>query len=339
MKKVILLCMVLFLIFNAGCTKRGEAVLDPSAEEQQKVVEEQEEQAEQKDGPEELPVLAEPELPGAVMVMVDNYWKARPQSGLDKADIVYEIIAEMGITRYMGIFYHESADEIGPVRSARYYFVQLACGYDLPLAHAGGSAEALNMLVELKIKDLDEIYNAGPYFWRDKARKMPHNLYTNTDKLIKGAQTKKYTTKPLKDFPWAKTWEGIDASKIGLDYSSGNYDYIVTWNYLDGRYRRNINGEPHVMLDGAAIAADNLMVLTMKTKGIVKEGVVLSEVEIIGEGQASYFIEGKRIDGKWSKPKADTEIEFFDNMGKKMSFKPGKTWIQVIPDISKLQVS
>ena len=99
-------------------------------------------------------------LPGVFLAMVDNHPKARPQSGLDKADIVYEIIAEGGITRYLALYYSQEAPKIGHIRSARYYYVQLAKGYDGVLAHAGGNENALYLIPELKVKNLDEIYNA-----------------------------------------------------------------------------------------------------------------------------------------------------------------------------------
>ena len=128
--------------------------------------------------------------------------------------------------------------------SARYYFVQLARGYDSPYAHAGGNNDALQLIAQLKMKDLDEIYNSGEYFYRDKSRKMPHNLYTSTDKLVEGAQKKGYKLIPL-ELPLGDSWSGEDHQDIKLDYGTRNFSYIVTWRYEDGKYHRLINDKAH----------------------------------------------------------------------------------------------
>lgn len=333
MKKGLAIILCIIFLFVAGCGNQEKNEPAPPAQQTgiDKAAPPQntQDKAEQK-------IIKEPELPGAVLAMVDNYWKARPQSGLDKADMVYEIIAESGITRYMGIFYHEKAEKIGPIRSARYYFVQLAKGYDSPLAHAGGSTEALNMLVSLKIKDLDEIYNASGFYWRDNSRKMPHNLYTSTEQLLKGAKNKGYALVPLTGLPQRSEWSGDPQNKLVIDYSVGKYEYKVSWEYKDNRYDRKINGDPHIMADGAAIKADNIVVITAATKDIIKNGIVLSDVDIIGGGEARYFVDGKMMKGSWIKKSADSSIVFKDMVGEPMQFKAGKTWVQVIPAINKL---
>lgn len=280
-----------------------------------------------------------PPLPGAVAVMVDNYRQARPQIGLDKADLVYEMMAEGGITRFMALLYSEGAEKIGPVRSARYYFVQLARGYDVPLAHAGGSTDSLKMIADLKIKDLDEIYNSGGYFWRDPGRKMPHNLYSSTDRLLEGAKAKGYALVPLPQFPTADGWEGEThpaGKALILDYSTKDYSYLVSWLYNGQKYERKINQQPHLMEDGAAIEADNIIILKAQTKTVVKDNIPLSEIKITGEGETRYYIEGKVMKGTWKKEKAQTAIGFYDSTGQPMRLKEGKTWVQVIPDWSDL---
>lgn len=277
---------------------------------------------------------AEPELPGALLVMCDNMRNARPQSGLDKADVVYEIIAESGITRFMALFYRQKVDEIGPIRSARSYFVKLAHGYNAPLAHAGGSAEALNLIATIKAKDLDEIYNSGGYFWRDKSRKMPHNLYSSTDKLLAGAKNRGYKMVPPELSPVGTAWDGeAFTDAVTLDYSTGSYTYKVTWEYEQSKncYARMINGKPHLMKDGAAIEADNVIILVIKTTTRVEGGVPLSDVQIVGSGEACYFLNGQKMTGSWEKQAASAPIRFFDEKGNFMKLKEGNTWIQVIP--------
>ena len=322
-KLVIVLCLV--LLFFLGCSK-DEPLPQPSPKPQ---VNDQNRPIQNGTLPEE------PQLPGALAVMIDNYYKARPQSGLNKADMVYEMMAEAGITRFMALFYRQEAEKIGPVRSARYYFVQLARGYDVPLAHAGGSEDALQMVVDLKVKDLDEIYNSGNCFWRDSGKKMPHNLYTSTELLAKGAKAKGYGLVPLPTLPTATEWEGDTLPQdkdIVLDYSSGEYRYLVSWHYNGQSYERRINGQPHAMEDGAVITADNVIVMKAQTATKVKNKIPLSEIKITGKGEVRYYIGGKMMKGTWSKNSPQAVINFYDSTGKPMKFKEGKTWVQVIPD-------
>ncbi len=326
MKKITLIILLAGLLL-AGCGKdktKDEAALspdspNPQSQEEQKAAE-----------------IKEPQLPGAILVMVDNHRKAYPQSGLDKADWVYEIIAEGGITRYMALYYHEEAERIGPVRSARYYFVQLAKGYNAPLAHAGGNQDALQLIHDIKMKDLDEIYNSGAYFWRDKARKMPHNLYSGTDKLVQGAQARKLSLVAPPTFPEATGQvKGSPHGDITIDYSVGKYTYIVTWHYNGDHYERSMDGKKHVMEDGISITADNIIVMTAQTKEVVKEQLE-SEIKLIGKGSAYYFMDKMAAQGSWEKTSASASLKFYDENGAPLKIKPGKTWVQVIPGPSAL---
>ncbi|MDD4047407.1 MAG: DUF3048 domain-containing protein [Clostridia bacterium] len=327
MKKYVGLVMVLMLILS-GC---GEKEVDESKEKPQTpqnlpIVEDGTEQQLDKEAE-----LVEPQLPGAVLVMVDNYVKARPQSGLDKADIVYEIIAESGITRYMALYYTNAVEKIGPIRSARYYFAQLAKGYNAPLAHAGGSEEALNLIAQIRLKDLDEIYNSGSYFWRDKSRSMPHNLYSSTDELIKGAKKRGYDLEVPFQQPVETVWEGTPYKEdIFLDYSVGKYKYKVKWHFNGGKYERMINDKPHQMIDGSKITADNVIVMVTKIGTYVKNDIPLSDVKIIGKGETEYFINGKNMKGYWEKESMNTPLKFYDNKEGLMKLKKGTTWVQVV---------
>ena len=118
--------------------------------------------------------------------MIDNYPDARPQSGLHDADIVYEVEAEGGITRYLALYLSDAAAEVGPVRSARTYFVDLARPYDPLFAHAGQNDDTIDFLRELRnsgFADMDQIQRTPDAFWRDDSREMPHNLYVSVPKM------------------------------------------------------------------------------------------------------------------------------------------------------------
>lgn len=319
-----LLCLI--VVIGTGCS-RGNAApptqQEPSANQPQNTT-----QVEQKE-------INKTKLPGTVTVMIDNYYKARPQSGLDKADLVYEIIAEGGITRFLALFYSQEVEKIGPVRSARYYFVQLARGYNSPYAHAGGSTDGLQTIQKLKVKDLDEINNSGAYFWRDNTRKAPHNLYTSTEKLVAGAKSKGYALVPLQTMPLGTSWTGTSHRDLKLDYSTANSTYIVTWHYNGQEYERMINGEQHVMADKAPIKAQNILIFAAPTRDVVKQ-VLVSEVDIIGKGELLYFIGGQQLKGSWEKVSAEAPIHFKDEQGQLIKIKDGQTWIQVCPSLDKL---
>ncbi|MGM1049871.1 MAG: DUF3048 domain-containing protein [Bacillota bacterium] len=127
-------------------------------------------------------------------VMINNAPAARPQSGLSQADIVYEVLAEGGITRLIAIFQSQTGiEKIGPIRSIRPYLINIGESYGGVLVHAGGSPEAYSIIKKQGKQDLDEIGNAGAYFWREKDRKAPHNLYSSDEKLREGADKHKFS--------------------------------------------------------------------------------------------------------------------------------------------------
>lgn len=290
-----------------------------------------------------------PELSGALLAIVENSPQARPQSGLEKADLVYEALAEGGITRFMALYYTQKADRIGPIRSARYYFVELAKAYNAPFAHAGGNADALALIPELRLPDMDEIYNAGAYFQRTTDRVPPHNLYTSTDLLLKGARAKGFTLqKPvLPPVAAAQAGDaagtpaapapGAAAEHILISFFRGvDFSNLVTYDYDNGRYLRRINGTPHTMESGAQIAPANVAVIVAPTRDVKKEEWQL-EIKVVGEGPALYFSGGQATEGKWRKTSPQAHLELLGLDGKPVQFRPGQTWIEIIPDRSSLE--
>ena len=278
----------------------------------------------------------EAELPTGILVMIDNYDPARPQSGIDKADAVYEIIAEGGITRYMALFYTEAAPVVGPVRSARYYFVQLAKGMDLPYAHVGGAEDALAMIGNLRIKDINEISNAQKYFWQDPNRKRPHSTYTSTKNLVDAVTNKQYAYK-IPDLPPVSrefTGDALADRQLTLTYTPGRGGYHVQWIWdealgEDGRYQRYINEKAQFTADGAPMAADTIFVLAAPSRSRNTDPLT-SAVEIVGGGDALCIVDNLIIRGKWKKESAERPLVVSDAKGEPMARKQGKIWIQVV---------
>ena len=277
--------------------------------------------------------LVPADLPTGILVMIDNYEPARPQSGIDKADIVYEIIAEGGITRYMALFYSEAAPEIGPVRSARYYFVQLAKGMDLPYAHVGGSEDALTMIGSLRIKDINEISNAQRYFWQHPNRRRPHSTYTSTDKLLESIANKQYEYKIPDMPPLGKefTGEALADGQVNLSYTGG---YKVQWIWDDslaqgGQYQRYINGKAQSTADGTPMVADTIYIIAAAStpRNTVP---VSSAVALIGGGDAMRIVDNTIIYGSWKKESAERPLLLSDGENNPMTRKQGKIWVQVV---------
>ena len=283
-------------------------------------------------------------LPTGVLVMIDNQEDAWPQSGVDKADLVFEIIAEGGITRLMALFHTEEAAVIGPVRSARYYFVQLAAGLDLPYAHVGGSTDGISMIGQLNIKDINEISNSAKYFWQDPARRRPHSTYTSTENLLEAVVNKKFAYKvpDLPPYGTEFTGEALTGKRVGLTYATGRYGYKVEWFWQEdtaepagsGRYYRYINGKAHMMADGTPLVADTIFVLAAKS-GHRNTDPITSYVEIIGSGEALCIVDNQIIRGTWKKESPGDPLLILDGNGQPMTRKIGKTWIQVVEDMNK----
>jgi hypothetical protein len=279
-----------------------------------------------------LPVKDAKEInPELFAVMIENMIEARPLAGLAKASLVYEAISEAGITRFLAIYPATvDVEKIGPVRSARLYYLDWAEEYGALYAHCGGSPEALRAISNYNIFNLDEFSNAK-YFWRAKNRGAPHNLYTSTELLKKALEDKDWIVKP--DFtPWqfkSEEPKSGDVQQIKIDFSSPAYQ--VTWKYDQEKndYLRWQAGEIQKDEDGTQIWAKNIVVQFVKMW--VVDEVGRKKMETIGSGRALIFQDGKSIEGEWRKKEKGARTKFYDQNGNEIKFNPGVTWIEVVP--------
>jgi hypothetical protein len=285
--------------------------------------------------PEPEPEPAPPELPAALIVSVDNKVEARPQTGLDQADLVFEVLAEWRITRFIAFFYSKAVPKIGPVRSMRDYTAHIIAPYRTPFAHAGGSSDGLKAIRDLRIPDLDEIYNSQPAFWRDNSRIAPHNLYTSTDLMIAEATRRGLTMSPLPELPRGEMGSGLVLDELSIVYSIRNpslylIDYKAEWKWDGEVYVRSMNGQPHLTTEGTQITTDNIVVLSVEHRDIMGSGTWDTQMDVIGGGEALFMRDGVSYKGTWRKPTAHDHFEFQVN-GQTYRFKPGNVWIQVVP--------
>ncbi|USG66439.1 DUF3048 domain-containing protein [Brevibacillus ruminantium] len=269
-----------------------------------------------------------------IMVMINNAPQARPQSGVNKADLVYEVLAEMEMTRFLAVFHSQKPEVIGPVRSIRPYFIQLGVGLDAMLIHAGGSPDALRTLSRSDYSHLDEIPN-GRYFWREKFRQAPHNLYTKPE-LIEQAMVDKgiRMTGELPYFPFfpsdAEITEGEPATKIDLVFHQLNKAGFV-YDPEKKKYMRYTAGKPHLDLTtNEQLSTTNLLVIATKHRVLDNEG--RKEVDVVGPGDGYLFQQGKAKKIKWKRSNGVIRAYEDASLSKEVPLLRGNTWVSIVPN-------
>jgi len=274
-----------------------------------------------------------------VGVMIENSTDARPQSGLNDAGVVFEAVAEGGITRFLALFQDKNPSYLGPVRSVRPYYIQWAMGFDAGIAHVGGSPEALQNIKSWKAKDLDQFAN-GAYFRRITSRVAPHNVYTSMDQLFELSNKKGYSTSTFTGFPrkTAAASKTPTAKAIDLTISSSafnvHYDYDVTNN----RYLRSEGGVAHNVIDEKGTAtqlAPDVVVALVMAQGLNADGIHTTYASL-GSGHAYVFQDGTVTEGTWKKNSQSEQLSIVDAAGKPLKLNPGQTWLRAVADTSRV---
>lgn len=289
-----------------------------------------------------VPVVAERANTNIFAVVVENMVDARPQSGLDEASVVYETLAEGGITRFLALYpVGSQVQKIGPVRSARPYFISWSEEYKPLFAHAGGSPQALAYLRTGKanLYDFNQFSNGGS-FVREPSRSAPHNLYTDTDKLFMGLRRKapdasanfsSWTFKgetPLDNRP-------TTVNDLVIDFSSFSYKVKYQYDRVQNRYVRYQADKPHVMLDGAQIYAKNVVIQYTTIAPLAGDKQRL-DIKTVGSGKALVFRDGTVIEGTWKKESAADRTEFLDANNQPIALNAGQIWIETVATGAKV---
>ncbi len=272
-----------------------------------------------------------------IAVVVENYTPIRDeQSGLDKASIVYETLAEGGITRLLAIFDGVPVDRIGPVRSARPYFVDWASEYRAALAHVGGSSEALGDLkASSLIYNLDE-FSDSTSIWRDNTYLAPHNAFTSTEKILKRLEKENYSHPLTKArFPFKDNdAQSGSISTITIDFSFTPYAVKYVYDPTAHLYSRFNGGKAHHDLKPANVLVQFVDMEVLDDAGRLR-------LQTQGKGKAIVFRDGQAIEGTWEKdPSINSEnpqapqafTKFLDKNGKEIPLNRGQTWIEVVPN-------
>lgn len=268
-----------------------------------------------------------------IAIMINNIGEAMPQSGIGQADVIYEMIVEGGITRLEAVFTDYSGlTKIGPVRSARQYYVRNAEQLDAFFVHCGTSTLADNELARGKVINLDAMGAVGNYMtYRDSSRVAPHNLYTSEEGLNDALDYTGYDVNHREGFSPMFMFNsenqdldnGKTANKITTAYSNYRVPYFE-YNSEDKQYYRFQYGDKQIDdQTGEQLKFQNVLILFATTYSV--DGYLM-EVENVGSGAGGYYAtNGSYIPITWKEEEGT--IHYYTEDGKRLKMNPGKTWI------------
>lgn len=280
-----------------------------------------------------------------IAVMIDNHQDAWPQAGLQKAYMVYEIIVEGGETRLMALFKGQNIDEIGPVRSARHYFIDYVMENNAIYTHFGQSPQAQSDLKKFRIDDINGIAEDGTTFWRTKAKYAPHNAMTSTEKLLQSAKNKKYKTTSTEESilkyvtDEVNFEEGQEANSVTIPHSNlqtVKYVYNAE-NKVYERYARNkkqtdLNTKQGITVKNIIITfCENYTLTDKENKG--RQGL-----KNIGTFDGYYITNGKAIKIKCEKTARDQKTVYKDLNGNIIEVNDGNTFVNICPTNAKVVI-
>lgn len=299
------------------------------------------------------------ENPQPVAVMVENLSSVRPHSGLQGASVVYETVAEAGITRFMAVYAGAGDEpEIRPVRSARPYYLEWAAEVDAVYAHAGGSPNALRTISAFDYKDMNALGLAARFFWRG-AGAAPHNLYTSSEKLALALRDNDWNGPRIEYKSWQFDDDPADledreirkitepAKKLPVKADSDVIEvgfggaYAVRFEYDPERnvWMRWNGGREHIDKNtGEQITATNVIVQRVPPVGLESEkGRVI--MNVTGEGQAWTCHDGLCTEGRWKKESRERRTLWYEknadgstNLKEELHLTRGNTWVIVVPE-------
>lgn len=261
---------------------------------------------------------------------------ARPQAGISKADIVYEFPVEGGSSRLEPIYYSQVPDKIGPARSARPYFIDMAREYKAVFVHHGWSPQAKAYL-EKNIIPYISAFSYGNMFYRSSDRAAPHNSYTTGKDVWNLIREKGWDEEQeVREFQFfrdGQSQEGKTAVNIDINYpvNENNYKY----DEETGLYGRSVGGEVYTDKEtGEQITTRNILVQKVKSKVLDEKGRL--KINMTAGGDALLFTNGTVAEGKWSREDLDSPTIFTDKEGKEFKLNVGTTWIQVVDDNTEI---
>jgi len=363
---VFLIMALVFTAFFAGCKKEEATEEKPIAVETEEVVEEIEEG-------EDVEKIAGIEITGdinilsgldisdvgnsrPIAVMIENSPDSRPQSGLIYADMVFEVVDEGGVTRYVAVFSSYDAEIVGPVRSARIYYAEIARSFDPIYAFWGTYKEAYPVIEDMGLDVLTTLGEPLPAVssivantssgWRDYSRSniTEHTAFMSTIKLKEEAADYGYSLEggqsPLRFKIDAVDSEREDISNININFSYDTYRVDFEYNRENNNYLKFTGGAPHTDYEtGKRIAVNNVIVMITSIEGPIDQWGHMA-VRTTGTsdiGKAFFFMDGNVIEGTWERTSAFDPFKYKDDDGNIVLFNRGSTWVALIQDTNRLK--
>jgi hypothetical protein len=272
----------------------------------------------------------------ALVVKVDNAPEARPQAGLDRADVVFEEVVEGGIVRFLAVFHSKDAESVGPVRSVRPVDPDIVTPLKPLFAYSGGTAPFINAIKKAPVtlvgyNDITEAYT------KRKGRPAPHNLFTSTAGLYKGAKDSALPPPPLFTFLPSDQPFGVAGGSplTHFDVQMGGPTKAGwDWDAGVGVWRRLTNGTAHTVENGEQLGFANVIVQFVRyrdTNARDAAGFRVPTAEVIGTGEAWVLSGGRLIKAKWEKKNAAAITQYTDSAGLPVRLRPGTTWVSLAP--------
>lgn len=270
----------------------------------------------------------------ALAIKVDNYPDARPQSGLDQADIVFEEPVEGGITRLVAVFQCQDAPLVGPIRSAREVDAQILDLLSTPIfVHVGGIAPVLSMVQNAN--DYDENISAvGAIAQNPPGRYAPYDTYVSTQAAY-GLKPDD-TTPPTPVFTYSSVAQnGAAVASIHIPFSGTN-DVTWTWNAANGLWMLAYSNTPATVANGGQIGVPNIVVQSVHVSygpwAENEEGGLEVESQLTGSGPVTVYRNGTAVSGTWQRSSIDAPLRLVNADGSTIPLSPGQTWVEIVPD-------
>lgn len=271
-----------------------------------------------------------PNRPAAV-VKIDNGGPARPQTGLNAADIVIEEEVEGGITRFAAIF-HSQSTIVGPVRSARTTDIGIINGFGSPLLMYSGANEVTDNLIRSQPTVQNRNAGTSSGYWRSSNRRAPSNLYTDTAPHWSSSSS----GPPKPQFHYRSGDEAVAGGQEGVEDTDFSVHYRANtagWTWVGSHYVRTQGGSAHMTAAAGQVASTNVVVIEAKevaTGMVDSSGATVPEFVFVGSGKATAFVGGRRYEGTWTRPRLADAAVLTTADGSLIKLNPGRTWIELI---------
>lgn len=290
-----------------------------------------------------LPVDGAAAARSAVSIKVDNSPDGRPQSGLEKADVIYEEKVEGGVTRFIAVFQSRESDLVGPIRSLRTTDRSVVSAYGGVFVFSDGVAFTLNRLKGAPVAVVSERKDPAA-FVNPKGKRRPYATFAATARLRTAAKDAKA---PAAAFNFLVEGEGFapagvaPASKASVDYggrTTGGWE----WDAATGLWQRTTNGTPHLVADGTRLAFANVVIQKVPYRGVGYNDSAKNPVDeavVVGEGEAIVLSGGKQAKVRWSKPSPEAMTTYTDSAGAPVKLLPGPTMVALAPTSAPVSIT